>query len=175
MQCLCWPKIVFDPLVSTVMISPLSSVSVSRSGFLLLTALFALNLVSPLAANPADDAQAAAQAMARSQEEAGYVFRAEAWTGDLGKDLGKAVKMQLFKGNEYCIGVAVPRKAGIHISGSVLDFKGEPVGEIQPVLDGWGFLLFFKPAKTGVYVVTVHQTDAGKKKDTSCAIITGYK
>ncbi|MEN3944087.1 hypothetical protein WJU23_22485 [Prosthecobacter sp. SYSU 5D2] len=153
---------------------PLFSVRLSRSAFVLLTCLFT-SILLPLSAAPADDAEAAAQAMARDQEKAGYIFRAEAWTGELEKGIGKAVKMQLFKGNDYCIGVAVPRKSGIHISGSVLDFKGEPVGEIQPVVDGWGFLLFFKPKKTGVYVVTVHQTEAGKRKDTACAIITGYK
>ncbi|HYF36794.1 MAG TPA: hypothetical protein VD994_15975, partial [Prosthecobacter sp.] len=106
---------------------------------------------------------------------ADYVFRAEAWTGDLPKDLGKAVRMQLFKGNDYCIGVAVPRKSGVRISGAVLDFQGKPVGEIQPVLDGWGFLLFFKPQKTGTYVVTIRQEDGGKKADTACALIIGYK
>jgi hypothetical protein len=43
------------------------------------------------------------------------------------------------------------------------------------VLDGWGFLLFFKPKKTGVYVVTLSLEEGGKMKDTACAIITGYK
>ncbi|HEY1049477.1 MAG TPA: hypothetical protein VGE39_06970 [Prosthecobacter sp.] len=140
-----------------------------------LAALVLLGMAAPAFAAPADEAEAAAQALARDQEKAGYIFRAEVWKGELSKDIGKAVKMQLFKGNDYCIGVAVPRKDGVHISGSVLDFKGEPVGEIQPVLEGWGFLLFFKPKKTGVYVVTLHQTEAGKPKDTACAIITGYK
>ena len=90
--------------------------------------------------------------------------------------LGKAVRMQLFKGNEYCIGVAVPRKSGIHITGAVLDLQAQPVGEIQPVQAGWGFLLFFKPKKTGVYVVTIRQDETqGKPADTACAIVTGYK
>lgn len=149
--------------------------SLFRSVLAAFAALFILGLSAPAFAGPTEDAEAAAQALARDQEKAGYIFRAEAWTGPLSKEIGKAVKMQLFKGNEYCIGVAVPRKAGLRISGSVLDFKGEPVGEIQPVLDGWGFLLFFKPKKTGVYVVTVHQEENSKKEDTACAIITGYK
>jgi len=126
-------------------------------------------------AGPREDAEAAALALAGDQENAGYMFRAEAWTGELSKDVGKAVKVQLFKGNEYCIGVAVPRGSGIHITGSVLDLDAKPVGEIQPVLEGWGYLLFFKPKKTGVYVVTIRETDTGKKADTACAIITGYK
>ena len=126
-------------------------------------------------AESADEAEAAAVALAKDQEKEGYVFRAEAWTGVLSKDVGKAVRMQLFKGNDYCIGVAVPRKAGLRITGAVLDFQGKPVGDIQPVLDGWGFLLFFKPAKTGQYVVTVRLAEESKQRDTPCAIITGYK
>lgn len=126
-------------------------------------------------ASATQDAESAARALAKDQEKAGYTFRAEVWTGELSKDLGKAVRMQLFKGNDYCIGVSVPRKSGIRVTGAVLDFQGKPVGEIQPVLDGWGFLLFFKPQKTGLYVVTVRVADDGKKENTTCAIITGYK
>jgi hypothetical protein len=122
------------------------------------------------------EAEEAAQALARDQEKlGGYTFRSEAWVGELSKEIGKAVKMQLFKGHEYCIGVSVPRKSGIRVTGAVLDFQGNPVGEIQPVLDGWGFLLFFKPKKTGVYVVSIRLEEDGKQKDTACAIITGYK
>lgn len=127
-------------------------------------------------ADAAEEAEAAALALARDQEKlAGYSFRAEIWTGALARDVGKAVKMQLFKGNEYCIGVAVPRKSGLRVTGAVLDFQGQPVGEIQPVLDGWGFLLFFKPKKTGVYVVTMRQEEGGKRRDTACALVTGFK
>jgi hypothetical protein len=127
------------------------------------------------AAKSAEEAEAAVRALAKDQEKAAYVFRADVWTGDLPKQVGKAVRMQLFKGNDYCIGVAVPRRSGVRITGAVLDFQGKPVGEIQPVLDGWGFLLFFKPAKTGTYVVTVHQEETGSQADTSCALIIGYK
>jgi hypothetical protein len=139
-----------------------------------LAAVFAISAPS-LHASSAEEAETAAKALAKDQEKAGYVFRAEVWTGALAKDVGKAVRMQLFKGNDYCIGVSVPRKSGIRITGAVLDFQGKPVGEIQPVLDGWGFLLFFKPQKTGLYVVTVRLAEEGKKQDTACAIITGYK
>lgn len=143
--------------------------------FVVLTLLFLCGATSSQA-GPREDAEAAAQALARDQEKlGGYTFRSEAWLGDLSKDIGKAVKMQLFKGHEYCIGVSVPRKSGIRVTGAVLDFQGNPVGEIQPVLDGWGFLLFFKPKKTGVYVVTLRLEEGGKMKDTACAIITGYK
>ena len=126
-------------------------------------------------ASEADDAEKAAIALVNDQEKEGYTFRAETWLTPLSKDQGKAVKMQLFKGNEYCIAVAVPRKSGIRITGAVLDYEGNPAGEIQPVLEGWGFLLFFKPKKTGVYVATVRIEENGKQKDTHCALITGYR
>ncbi len=152
----------------------------SRSFPVFLAAWFCLGAMvswpTTAKADESADAEAAAQALARDQERlGGFSFRAEVWTGSLPSEVGKAVKMQLFKGHEYCIGVAVPRKSGIRVTGAVLDFQGQPVGEIQPVLDGWGFLLFFKPKKTGVYVVVIRQEEEGRKKDTTCALVTGYK
>ncbi len=139
----------------------------------LLLAISCISLI--IYAGPSQEAEAAAMALASDQEAAGYMFRAEAWVGNLNKGIGKAVRVQLFKGNEYCIGVAVPRDSGIHITGAVLDLDTKPVGEIQPVLHGWGYLLFFKPKKTGVYVVTIREAESGKQADIACAIITGYK
>lgn len=141
----------------------------------LLSLVGCVGMAFQIQAGQAEDAEAASQALARDQEPQGYMFRADAWAGDLQKDLGRAVRMQLFKGNEYCIGVAVPKNSGVHVTGSVLGLDGQPVGEIQPVLDGWGFLLFFKPKKTGVYVVTIREAETGKQADTACAIITGYR
>ena len=136
---------------------------------------FFLAFCASALADEMDDAEASALALVKDQEKEGYTFRAETWLAPLSKDFGKAVRMQLFKGNEYCIAVAVPRKSGIHITGAVLDHDGRPVGEIQPVLDGWGFLLFFKPKKTGVYVATLRMEETGKRKDTHCAVVTGYR
>lgn len=164
------------PPAMTLLLSSFRHGLSSFVGVLCLCLCMALVLVPGAQADVFADAEAAARALARDQEKnGGYAFRAEVWTGSLAKDLGKAVRLQLFKGHEYCIGVAVPRKSGIHITGAVLDFQGRPVGEIQPVLAGWGFLLFFKPQKTGVYVVTVRISEEGKQQDTACAVITGYK
>ena len=58
---------------------------------------------------------------------------------------------------------------------AVLDLEGKPVGEILPVLDGWGLVLFYKPKKTGMNMIAIHQTDRGKRKDVPCAMVTGYK
>lgn len=128
-----------------------------------------------LLAEDREDAEKAAQALAYDQEKEEFNIRAETWQKDLGPKTGKALRMQLYKGNEYCFCIAVPRKSGVHITAAVLDLEGKPVGEILPVLDGWGLVLFYKPKKTGVYMIAIHETDQGKRKDVSCAIVTGYK
>lgn len=48
-----------------------------------------VGLAFQIQAGPAEDAEAAAQALARDQENQGYMFRADARAGDLQKDLGK--------------------------------------------------------------------------------------
>ena len=137
-----------------------------------------LMLLSPAAwlhADDNEDAEKAAGALAYDQEAEGYNIRAEVRTYTLEPKLGTATRMQLFKGNEYCFCIATPKKAGVFITGAVLDLEGKPSGEILPVLDGWGFVLFYKPKKTGMYMIAIHQTEKGKSKTVPCAMVTGYK
>lgn len=128
-----------------------------------------------LRADDQDDAEKAAHALAYDQENEGYNIRAEGWVRMLEPKLGKATRMQLYKGNEYCFCVAVPKKSGVHITGAVLDLEGKPAGEILPVIDGWGFVLFYKPKKTGMYMIAIHETDKGKRKEVPVVMVTGYK
>lgn len=142
------------------------------------TALVVLMLLTPpvwLHGGEQEDAEAAAQALAYDQEAEGFNIRAETWRKNLGVKTGKALRMQLYKGNEYCFCIAVPKKSGVHLTAAVLDLEGKPVGEILPVLDGWGLVLFYKPKKTGMYMIAIHQTDKGKRKEVPCAMVTGYK
>lgn len=141
-------------------------------------ALCTLMLLAPAAwlhAGDNEDAEKAASALAYDQENEGYNIRAEVWTRTLEPKLGKATRLQLYKGNEYCFCIAAPKKSGVHITGAVLDLEGKPAGEILPVLDGWGFVLFYKPKKTGMYMVAVHQTEEGKQKIVPISMVTGYK
>ena len=140
-----------------------------------LMALFLLTPQTRLFADDKEDAEKAAQALAYDQEKEEFNIRAETWLKELEPKVGKALRMQLYKGNEYCFCIAVPRKSGVHITAAVLDLEGKPAGEILPVLDGWGLVLFYKPKKTGVYMIAIHETDQGKRKDVPCAIVTGYK
>lgn len=137
--------------------------------------IFLAGLSVPALGRDKAEAEEAAKKLAAIFEKEGFEFRADAWNKSLSPEMGKAVKMQLFKGNDYRFCVAVPPDSGVHVGGAVLNLEGQPTGEIQPVLAGWGCILSFKPKKTGVYVVTVHQLDTGKKREVPCAIITGYR
>lgn len=150
---------------------------VSPSAFLVaaLQVLMLLSAPSQVRADEQEDAEKAAHALAYDQENEGYNIRAESWVRVLDPEVGKATRMQLYKGNEYCFCFAVPKKAGVHITGAVLDLNGKPSGEILPVLDGWGFVLFYKPAKTGMYMIAVHETEKGRRRSVPVAMVTGYK
>ena len=130
---------------------------------------------APLIAADTEAAEATALRLVPQQEQEGYEFRSALWTNELAPDVGRAVRMQLFKGNEYAFCIAVPEKSGVAITAAVLDFEGTPGGELLPVKAGWGLVLFYKPKKTGQYVVAVRQTDEGKKKKPACAMVTGWK
>lgn len=140
----------------------------------LLTALFALML--PTApADDTQDAETAAQSMVTPLEKEGFVFRAEAWVKELRPEMGKAIKVQLFKGNDYRFCVAVPPKSGVQITATVLDFDGKPGGKLRVAEGGWGLVLEYQPKKTGVHVVAIRQTEQGRRKPVTCAMFTGYQ
>ena len=127
------------------------------------------------AAREPSEAEKAAWSMAGPLEKEGFAFRAEAWERDLKPDMGKAVRVQLFKGNDYRFCVAVPVNSGVRITAAVLDGDGKPLGQLQPVEAGWGLVLSFRPKKTGVYAVAIRQLEKGSMKTVSCALLTGFQ
>jgi hypothetical protein len=138
--------------------------------------LFAASLLSPAAGGAEGDTEEAEMAVARlvhPLEKSGYDFRADVWERELKPDLGKAVRLQLFKGNEYKVCVAVSERSGVEIEAHVLDINGE---NIEAAVDkrGWGVVLTAKPRHTGVYIVTIRQS-GGKPKPVTCVMIMGYK
>lgn len=126
-------------------------------------------------ADEASDAEKAVQALVRPLEKEGFVFRADAWVKELKPEIGKAVRVQLFKGNDYRFCVAVPPQSGVQITATVLDFEGKPGGDLRLLEDGWGLVLNYQPKKTGVYVIAVRQSEKGQSKPTVCAMVTGYQ
>jgi hypothetical protein len=126
-------------------------------------------------ADEVDEVEAAVVKLATRQEKEGFDFRADIWERQLPPNLGKAVRVQFFKGNEYRVCIAVPPKSGVEIAAHVLDMEGKPVeSKVETEEGGWGATLSVKPERTGVYVVVVRRS-GGTEKATICAMINGYK
>lgn len=149
-------------------------VSFSRRLFCL-AAIIVLAASTSFAGRELSASEQAAWTMASPLEKEGYFFRAEAWERGLMPDMGKAVRVQLFKGNDYRFCIAVPVDSGVQITAAVMDVDGKPQGLLQAVEQGWGLVLSFKPKKTGVYAIAIRQTDKGKLKAVNCALLTGYQ
>lgn len=125
------------------------------------------------AGDDTEDAELAVAHLMHPLEKAGYDFRADVWERELKPDVGKAVRLQLFKGNEYRVCIAVGEHSGVKLEAHILDIAGE---KVEAAVDdrGWGLVLTAKPRHTGVYVVTIRQA-GGKSRTVTCAMIMGYK
>lgn len=136
--------------------------------------LLLLSGVMPLLAADKHDAERAARQSAPALEKLGFVFRADSWVRELRPDVGKAVRMQLFRGLEYRFILAVPPRSDSSVSGVVLDFEGR-VASQQVGAQGPGkvVVIGIKPKRTGVYAVAVRQ--ASGTAAVPCCILTGYK
>lgn len=140
------------------------------------TLILAASLLLFAAGAAGDDIEEAEMAAARlvhPLEKAGFDFRSDVWERELKPDVGKAVRLQLFKGNEYRVCVAVSEHSGVQIEAHLLDGKGENV-ESAADKHGWGVVLTAKPRHTGVYIVTIRQS-GGTPKPLTCVMIMGYK
>lgn len=145
-----------------------------RACFLALLAAAGILLpATGIRADENEDAEMAVAKLVHPLEKAGYDFRADVWERELRPDLGKAVRLQLFKGNEYRVCVAVAEHSGVQIEAHLLDVNGE---NVEAAVDqrGWGVVLTAKPKRTGVYIVTIRQA-GGKPKPVTCVLIMGYK
>ncbi len=125
------------------------------------------------AGNEEEDAETAVLSLSKPLEKSGFNFRADIWERPLAPDMGKAVRVQLFKGNDYRVCVAVPQRAGVNIEAHVVDVNGQTVEE-KAESKGWGTVLTVKPKHTGVHVVTIRES-GGKSKTVTCTMIMGYK
>ena len=124
-------------------------------------------------ANDKTDALAAAEELVAPLEKDGYEFRAEAWTGSIKPEMGRAVRVQLFKGLDYRFCIAIPADSKSKITATLLDFEGKATGEASVTASGKGVIVSAKPKKTGVYALAIRQTEG--KRDATCVVITGWK
>jgi uncharacterized lipoprotein YmbA len=164
-------------MTAPTFIRPLYSLrdQAGRAIVLLWAVLGCLGQPGLVGASEAEQAEKAALALAQPLEKDGFVFRAEAWVRELQPQMGKAIKVQLFKGNDYRFCIAVPPQSGVQITATVLDFDGKPGGKIRVVEGGWGVVLEYSPKKTGVYAVAIRQTEAGQTRSITCSMVTGYQ
>ena len=150
---------------------------ISQPARLLLATLlvFVLMPAAPVRADEAAQVEEALVELAKAQEAKGFDFRADIWERELSPEMGKAVRVQFFKGNEYRVCLAVSPKSGVQIVSQILDAEGKSIeSKVEKAPGGWGVTLHVAPKRTGVYMVTVRHAGGAQKK-VLCAMISGYK
>ena len=120
-----------------------------------------------------DDAQSFALQAAEPYVKQGFQVREDYWGGDLGSGEKKAVRQQLFKGNEYWfwLGTEVDRaKVSVHIYDSDGKLSEEP--------DSWEKGHFAAahiiPKTTGSYFVIVSVEESPEDR-THWALVYGFR
>ena len=133
--------------------------------------LVMLGSFQPGAFASVDDAQSFALQAAEPYVKQGFQVREDYWGGDLGSGEKKAVRQQLFKGNEYWfwLGTEVERaKISVHIYDSDGKLAEEP--------DGWEKGHFAAahviPKATGSYIVSVEESP---EERTHWALVYGFR
>jgi hypothetical protein len=140
-----------------------------RGSFLLL--LFLVLRAAAFAS--VDDAQSFALQAAEPYVKEGFQVREDYWGGDLGAGEKKAVRQQLFKGNEYWfwLGTEVDQaKISVHIYDSD--------GKLAEESDGWDKGHFAAahiiPKTTGSYFIIV-SVDKSPEERTHWALVYGFR
>jgi hypothetical protein len=151
-----------------------SSMNASAKVLLCGSSLLALIVaVQSTAVASVDDAQSFALQAAEPYVKEGFQVREDYWGGDLGSGEKKAVRQQLFKGNEYWfwLGTEVERaKISVHIYDSDGKLAEEP--------DGWEKGHFAAahviPKTTGSYFVIVNVEESPEER-THWALVYGFR
>ena len=135
-------------------------------------ALALLAAVAQRASASVDDAQSFALQAAEPYVKEGFQVREDYWGGDLGAGEKKAVKQQLFKGNEYWfwLGTEVEKaKISVHI----YDSEGKLVEK-----DSWQKSHFAAahviPQATGSYFIIVSVEESPEER-THWALVYGFR
>ena len=164
----------------TFQISPLRFQLRNSVSHCLLLSLMVFGFFFPVgsklsAAPEASELESALVKLVEPHEKAGFDFRADIWERELAPEVGKAARVQMFKGNEYRVCLAVPPSSGVQITAHVLDIEGKPIESKTEVTEnGWGIILHVKPKHTGIFLIAVRNA-GGKSKTVTCAMVTGYR
>ena len=120
-----------------------------------------------------DDAQSFALQAAEPYVKQGFQVREDYWGGDLGSGEKKAVRQQLFKGNEYWfwLGTEVDRaKVSVH----VYDSDGKLVEESDSWEKGHFAAAHIIPKTTGSYFIIVSVEESPEDR-THWALVYGFR
>ena len=135
--------------------------------------LLALAALQPAIFATVDDAQSFALQAAEPYVKQGFQVREDYWGGDLGSGEKKAVRQQLFKGNEYWfwLGTEVDKaKVSVHVYDSD--------GKLAEESDGWQKGHFAAahviPKATGSYFIIVTVEESPEER-THWALVYGFR
>jgi hypothetical protein len=135
--------------------------------------LLALVTLPPAIFATVDDAQSFALQAAEPYVKQGFQVREDYWGGDLGSGEKKAVRQQLFKGNEYWfwLGTEVDKaKVSVHVYDSD--------GKLAEESDGWQKGHFAAahviPKATGSYFIIVSVEESPEER-THWALVYGFR
>ena len=120
-----------------------------------------------------DDAQSFALQAAEPYVKQGFQVREDYWGGDLGSGEKKAVRQQLFKGNEYWfwLGTEVDRaKVSVHI----YDSDGKLAEEPDRWEKGHFAAAHVIPKTTGSYFIIVSVEESPEER-THWALVYGFR
>ncbi|MEP6938055.1 MAG: hypothetical protein ABI871_08300 [Chthoniobacterales bacterium] len=143
--------------------------SIRRAGLWL---ALVLALAAPAAAS-VDDAQSFALQAAEPYVKQGFQVREDYWGGDLASGEKKAVRQQLFKGNEYWfwLGTEIEKAT---VSVHIYDAEGKLVEQPDSWQKGHFAAAHVTPASTGSYfiIVTIEQSP---EERTHWALVYGFR
>jgi hypothetical protein len=140
-----------------------------RTSFL----LAAVVVLQPAISASVDDAQSFALQAAEPYVKEGFQVREDYWGGDLGSGEKKAVRQQLFKGNEYWfwLGTEVDRaKVSVHI----YDSDGKLAEESDSWEKGHFAAAHIIPKTTGSYFIIVSVEESPEER-THWALVYGFR
>jgi len=148
-----------------------SSFSTSRRTGLLLAFLLVLQVAA--SRGSVDDAHSFALQTAESYVKQGYQVREDYWGGDLGVGEKKAVRQQLFKGNDYWfwMGTEVEQaKISVH----VYDADGRLCEQPDTWQKGHFAAAHAVPKSTGSYFIIV-AVEGSPEERTHWALVYGFR
>src|SRR5437879_4965778 len=135
--------------------------------------LLALVALQPAIFATVDDAQSFALQAAEPYVKQGFQVREDYWGGDLSSGEKKAVRQQLFKGNEYWfwLGTEVDRaKVSVH----VYDSDGKLTEEPDSWEKGHFAAAHVIPKTTGSYFIIV-SVEQSPEERTHWALVYGFR